>query len=226
MVNSQSDEGYKTYEFRTTTRISTQLNSGATAQVNVSIIQKTYVTIDSQGGEVVGPGIPPQPSTHVSVSVVGVQGKAAFNSSQKNTIRTVTQDIVEVVIQKNVDPKVAIALGIKESKLGIGRVAKGNLDENGKPYPWKLPEVNPLQLSRSSGLSPRAGASNRRYNISGALDVWKKFSGGRSFANTLKKFGGEGVRPSQRNYSNSVNGIYSRISKRTSKSTRCISGCR
>ena len=226
-------EQWETYEITTTTILSTTMvTGGQSATVTVTIVSRQYVTIDpNTGGEVRLPGIPPPPSLNVIVDVADVQGARTFTQAQKKTIKDVTQDIVEVALQKNVDPKIALALGVTESYLGVGSVDSANISKRtGQPFPHKLPDVNPLQLSAACpGCPPRArsGVENRRFNIAGAFDEFLnqlKRHGNQESA--IKGFGADGLTPSQKGYKDKFFGFYNSIRSNYRTHQRCISGCR
>jgi hypothetical protein len=180
-------------------------------------IMVTIVTIEhfNNGGSQVlilppSVNLPPE-GTNVSVETTNARG---YKASETKKIKQVTAAIVVAALQMNVDARVAIALGIKESKLGTG----GQID--GNKAPWKDPVVNPLQLSAAcKGCPPRAksGFENQGYNIRGALQVYKDLGG------SIIAYGGEGLAVSQRGYSAGVRGYYNAISDTTSRRKVCLS---
>ncbi len=189
------------------------LGGGTSIVLSVFITKTSQVTVDSQGGEVAVAGIVPPPNIGVVVQVSGSEG---VESVDITTAREVTKDIVEVALNENFDVGTALAIGAKESKLGIGGSVAGNNAS------WKKSSVNPLQLSAAcKGCAPRAksGDQNRRANIKGAMDVYKSFGG------SLSNYGGESTGGTQKGYSDAVTSIYGSISHVNYLSTRCVSGC-
>lgn len=184
--------------------------------ITVSITTRTYFETDGSGGEVVRAGV--QPKTEGPFVTVALGNVRGYDATDQGKIESVTGAIVSAASDMNVDARVAIALGIKESRLGTGAQIAGN------KAAWKDPEVNPLQLSAACKKCPpraKAGIANQGYNIKGALQVYKDLGG------SIKAFGGEGVAPSQKGYSAGVQRYYGAISDATSTKTVCLSGsCR
>jgi hypothetical protein len=123
----------------------------------------------------------------------------------------VVQDIVEVSRNKGFNPVVALGIAAEETFLGTGPPLPEN---RGKPN--KASDVNPMQLSGSSGHTP---TTDRRENISGAIDVFNGFSRGgtRSFAETLAGYG-KGYPAGQRliqQYTNDIGAQVQRTFKQT-----------
>jgi RHS repeat-associated protein len=86
-------------------------------------------------------------------------GVLNFSKDQLNTMETLGKNIVEVSRAKQFDPTIALGIALTETHMGM-------LQSNEKS-PAKQTDVNPMQLSSTSGISP---TTNLRNNISGAID--------------------------------------------------------
>jgi hypothetical protein len=206
------------YGYTETTRTlqTTMVDGDLSVDITVTITTREYFQTDGNGGEVVQAGVPPR--TEGPIVAVALENANGYTLDQQKIIKSVTKAIVSAASDMNVDARLAIALGIKESRLGTGAQIAGNKAS------WKDPVANPLQLSAACKKCPpraKAGIANQDANIKGALQVYKDLGG------SIKAFGGEGVAPSQKGYSAGVQRYYGAISDATSSKTVCLSGsCR
>jgi hypothetical protein len=184
-------------------------------EITVTITTRVYFATDENGRKLLSLRPPPTEGPFVSVGFANARG---YGDAQLGIMKDVITAIVSAAYDMRVDPRIAIALGIKESRLGTGGQIAGN------KAAWKDPNANPLQLSAAcKGCPPRAraGVENRDYNIKGALQVFIDLGG------SIKRFGGEGVARSQRGYSADFRRYYEAISDTSRSVTFCMYGkCR
>jgi RHS repeat-associated protein len=184
---------------------------------NISVTEETVQYIDAATGAV-GIQEPTTATVDVTAVTIGEISKDQERTIQGDieTIRGVVKDIVEVSANKGVNPVAGLSIAAEETALGtttaILPANQGRLE--------KLPVNNPMQLSASSGYQP---TTDRRANISGAIDLFNGFSRGgiRSFAETLAGYG-RGYPAGQRliqQYANDIGAQYQKTFKQTYQDT-------
>jgi hypothetical protein len=136
-------------------------------EVTINVTEQIHQFVDDQTGNVV--------DTFSEAGVTAVNSgspRLQLDEAHLNRVSEVVKDVIEVSRSKGLDPTIALGIAAEESKLGSSDYV---LPAN-RGLPQKQPGVNPMQLSGSSNLTP---TTDRRSNISGAIDVFNGFSRGK-----------------------------------------------
>src|SRR5262249_12630425 len=136
-------------------------------EVTVNVTEQIHEFVDDKTGNLV--------DTFSEASVTSAntaEARFQLDEAHLNRVNDVVKDVIEVSRSKRFDPTIALGIAAEETKLGSSDYV---LPEN-RGLPQKQPAVNPMQLSASSGTTP---TTDRRFNVSGSIDVFNGFAKGR-----------------------------------------------
>ena len=131
-------------------------------------------------------------------------GVRDYSQDQLNTMANIGKNIVEVSREKQFDPTIALGIARTETHMGMLQSKESS--------PAKQSDVNPMQLSGSSGIKP---TTDLRSNIAGAIDVYNRSS--TSNLNTaLQNYNNEAGRAAYaRTTEGHINAIRNTVTQRT-----------